>query len=1347
MGLERIKSDKKSENQALQNFSTSLTSNESGKSDSVLSDTKENIKLTNEQKQSVIQFENNPLTDDELEMLYKKMHEKIQKEFNKGFFDNYTFFKTIPTEIIKGIFGLGTEWDEVVEERKKANRNYPAERDIYDYYKQGGPLKPEAESILREQLSQKFSQDTTNVNIRKILDDKVKLETKSEKKEREYGNIGEGFADLLSGIAAFTAYTKTIGTGKVPNGTLAKVFGLTALVGGVVKTLITMVDDAFNTQYSRTDENHFWKKPSKLLRSFLTGAFSGVLAPITGGIGGKIGSKVARKAGLKVVDYGTGDIIKNGGGIKTMLSHPGGYQYSGGAKALVAGAYAAEMATDGVLGGAIDCGFRTAVDGGDLEEVKKASIEGGICGAIFAPVIGGIFKGLAKGIFGTSVFTRKKLKKDFKKEMEKFGREPGEIEKFTKYAEYLTGDNYEILLNLAKNKGVSIDEILSLSFFIQRNADITPLTKKILQNNSGYSIKDFIKMRSGYYGDWSKHEEFLDSILFDKSLNLSHESRVGIAAGISEINAEYIKNLCFNKELNFPKDYIGEFAVATHYSEKFKKVQELMSDSTIDFPKEYIGTIVNSGCSDEILKMFKTNPKYKSIILDFCKEKMSGKILGMIHEMHEYLGKSSISELTKPEKRKLISFLLKNKRNVSTNPYFNIEKWRLEELQKKIPLIPVNEQRYAKLMKELSLSLNISVEPVSAELTAKFNRTVLNLGAFLKSADLSALKEMNLTISHKKFISEVENIMSGLSEKEKIELQDFFGFKIIDGKLSGYPSVAGRELYSKKELSEVSEKLRKLVRDFTDNNFITVKDNPALNRQMKELSKTLPEIFSQIDGSEVPVKMLKSLQKIVKNPQFEKLSESDKRVLSVAALLHNTDKLSHNSTESAFDAYFIAKKFNMTEPEAQKVYNIVEGSDIIERFMNTKKSELLYFDKVREIDIERENVFDVFAFKNKDGNTFDLIKMLYSTKYKEGFTSRFDKLVAQRIKEFKSKDFILPQTTKKQLLKYGTKKTIMRDGVKYEVMVVNSKDIPDFYAYVHAPEAFNITGGLRSTNFANFDAFNILNDERVICTSYITNGKAGNVKRFKDGFIFEVGNSKQYVGYGDDICSGSKNIPRLLESYFSKTIHSSEDIYYRSFISDCIKSLLYRKDYNKETLRQIKEINKIIDKISDKESELWNMQTNNKKILEQFSPESKEYKKLMNDIYDIKREMRRLLLLQRNMTNKLSKNNAAFREIDEKYIARMDRVKEQLGGEPLTLERLKEIDPELEKVYRQFFSKTRNGFSREKVKALLSKDDHNEILVSNPTISGIFTKDIEALPTDYLIKAQEENLPVVIVKT
>lgn len=47
--------------------------------------------------------------------------------------------------------------------------------------------------------------------------------------------------------------------------------------------------------------------------------------------------------------------------------------------------------------------------------------------------------------------------------------------------------------------------------------------------------------------------------------------------------------------------------------------------------------------------------------------------------------------------------------------------------------------------------------------------------------------------------------------------------------------------------------------------------------------------------------------------------------------------------------------------------------------------------------------------------------------------------------------------------------------------------------------------------------------------------------------------------------------------------------------------------------------------------------------------------------------------------------------------------------------------------------------------ALLRNDYWNEVLISNPTISAIYTKNLEKLPKEYLKMAQEQNIPIVIL--
>ena len=90
---------------------------------------------------------------------------------------------------------------------------------------------------------------------------------------------------------------------------------------------------------------------------------------------------------------------------------------------------------------------------------------------------------------------------------------------------------------------------------------------------------------------------------------------------------------------------------------------------------------------------------------------------------------------------------------------------------------------------------------------------------------------------------------------------------------------------------------------------------------------------------------------------------------------------------------------------------------------------------------------------------------------------------------------------------------------------------------------------------------------------------------------------------------------------------------------------------------------------------------------------------------------------------------------DIKYIQRMENIKNKLGNMPFTIENIEKFDIELANAYRTFLNSEQT---------ILVNQQHNEILVSNPEISGLFTIDLDNIPEEYLKKAQEEGLPIIV---
>lgn len=673
--------------------------------------------------------------------------------------------------------------------------------------------------------------------------------------------------------------------------------------------------------------------------------------------------------------------------------------------------------------------------------------------------------------------------------------------------------------------------------------------------------------------------------------------------------------------------------LASLSKEKFARLEEVISyqKEKIQFDSFGVRELLN--LPEEFYNKLKNTGRLNGI---------TNSEITILSAFSKYAGKNSIRDLSKTEKREFMMDLMRNKR------LFLESNCDMKDI---IGLIPANEAEYAQMMRKISQSLNISTKPVSDADKAKLEQDLKKLADVLKNTDLSDLEEINLTMPQKEFIAKAQELMEGLSDEEKAKVMDYFGFNIVDGKLTGYPNAADKDLsladIKDQKTIDVINKMKGLVDSYTDNNFITVKDHPELNEVLKEISKLVPEIFNQIDGSKMPVETIKALQKIVQKPGFDNLSDSDKKVLITATLLHNTDKASGSTSESAFDAYYIGQKMGLSKAELAKLYKIVEASDLIEKFMNTHKNSRDPYERTSE----RERVFDYLAFMLKDSNNFELAQMLYSTKEADGLTRNLDKLLLKRIQEMKSSDFLLPQTSSAELEAHAQVKNVKG----YNVKVVNSADIPDFYVYIHALLGAT-TGGSEMTNVANFDVFGLVGDGSVICASYVGNGKTGTIGGAKYGLIFDVAADNQYVAGRHDIWSQSKNVKEMLEEYFKETPNG-------------------------------------------------------------YCNEAKQSQRRL-----IATELRKIL----NIT-------------EDEYIKRLDNLKQKANGAPLTLEKIKELDPEFGRAYETFLKKSgEEGFLRD--------SHHNEVLVTNPRVKGIFTKDINELPEELIKYAQENNIPIVIIQ-
>lgn len=284
----------------------------------------------------------------------------------------------------KNLTGIGDSSDKVREQQK-------------------ADLKALESGNIAEAFKKITGLDYTVENVNKFLNNEV--QTKSETALNGYTEgqemASDITADIVSGIAAVGIYTAAVAAAPFTGGASIAVGVVAAgASAAAIKTGIKYAD-------AKSDGREY--TADNLKKDLATGAFSGVLAPITGGMGGAVGKTVATKVGIQAVKQVGKEVAEEAveqtakGFVKTMLTNPTGYEYIGGSLAKRGLAFAAEAATDGAIGGAVDNAFRTAYDGGGVNEIAQSAVEGFVGGAIMSPVIGGGMKVAGKGaqkIFG-----------------------------------------------------------------------------------------------------------------------------------------------------------------------------------------------------------------------------------------------------------------------------------------------------------------------------------------------------------------------------------------------------------------------------------------------------------------------------------------------------------------------------------------------------------------------------------------------------------------------------------------------------------------------------------------------------------------------------------------------------------------------------------------------------------------------------------------------------------------------------------------------------------------------------------------------------------------------------------
>lgn len=382
--------------------------------------------------------------------------------------------------------------------------------------------------------------------------------------------------------------------------------------------------------------------------------------------------------------------------------------------------------------------------------------------------------------------------------------------------------------------------------------------------------------------------------------------------------------------------------------------------------------------------------------------------------------------------------------------------------------------------------------------------------------------------------------LSKLSIKEQRELTYALILAKANGKrLKDFDDTFGTALYYNGAYNAVDTIRKNITPD------IPVKPQNTIDSFNNDLDNLITDIKAKKDITDVSVSIkeiienggfkisdenITKLNDVVNNPKFGNLSAEDKKLVMMATLLQDSKNIA-SQTDTVFDVYNVASKLGMTRQNADKLLNITKGGSFVTGFMNTNKSEKLVTTVTRGdavLSQERKNLVTEFAWDLKDGNNYELAKMIYQAGEPNGLTRNIDKLMEKEIQRLREKQLVMPQTSQAEIMAHTQMMTI--GGV--EVPVVKASDIPGFRTFTHSPGGTTNHQHIDSA-IQNLEVFGKLGDEHNVCTCYV----GGDNLRFYglDGYAFmmDVDPNKILTGYVKDLNSSAKTKSQAIAEFFS----------------------------------------------------------------------------------------------------------------------------------------------------------------------------------------------------------------------
>lgn len=397
-------------------------------------------------------------------------------------------------------------------------------------------------------------------------------------------------------------------------------------------------------------------------------------------------------------------------------------------------------------------------------------------------------------------------------------------------------------------------------------------------------------------------------------------------------------------------------------------------------------------------------------------------------------------------------------------------------------------------------------------------------------------------------------------------------------------------------------------------------ENKQLEKDLKQILSTFPELNEIIDRKQhsthdfnVFKHSLKVMQKIVQNPSYKKLNDSDKKILLLASLFHDFSKEEgvrdkHHAENSAFDTFFITQKLNFTKKEQNKLYTIIKNHEWLNGITSPEIEDKDKETKSIAYDLQYNNLFELSKiFTEADLKAVKCNNDFYKKKEYPfaGYIYKIDRL----IDELKNTQPLLPitpipsSTRIKQAIKkvYENGKTNLK-GIyqdKNGMVIIRYNEVEnETWEKIGFPKG-SISKGIDASDkkageintgnikfFAhgfdlrsdlqNFDAFTLPDSDALLSVSYAERPES-KYRFFRTQGVL-INTDAQYIHGGGKTDSGSgckKTVEVFKQDYAFPDCRRYED---RIYISELIKKQLklfdgqYRKLVEENASKPLSEL-------------------------------------------------------------------------------------------------------------------------------------------------------------------------------